>query len=101
MNNSNVEEIKAVLENFNKCDEIVASKSKIFMENNKLMNEFTPEYLDREYQKIVSAREKSYSTYRSEYRVIKTLITKRNELISRYHINFCYTISVDRFCNFF
>ena len=66
MNNKIVEEIKIEFERVSQ------------FHSNKL---FTVEYLEHEYQKIVSAREIEYPTYRSEYRVIKTLIQQRNQTI--------------------
>ena len=71
MNNSVVEEIKLELEKLSQIPVITSM-------NNKL---FTADYLEREYQKISSARDKDYPTYRSEYRVIKTLIRQRNQII--------------------
>ena len=66
MNNQIIDEIKTELDRVSQ------------FHNNKL---FTVEYLDDEYQNISSAREKEYPTYRSEYRVAKTLIRARNEII--------------------
>ena len=71
MNNQIVEEIKIELEKLPQIPMITSM-------NNTL---FTAEYLEHEYQKITLAREKDYPTYRSEYRVIKTLIRQRNQII--------------------
>jgi hypothetical protein len=71
MNNENVESIKIELEKLSKIDKIASVNNKIF----------TADYLHSEYQKILSAKEKNYPTYRSEYRVIKTLIRQRNLII--------------------
>ena len=71
MNNSVVGELKIELEKFSQIPVIASMNEKLF----------TADYLEREYQQIVSAREKDYPTYRSEYRVIKTLIRQRNQII--------------------
>ena len=71
MNNENIERIKIELEKLSKIDKISSI-------NNKL---FTVDYLEYEYDQIVSARRKNYPTYKSEYRVIKTLIRQRNQLL--------------------
>ena len=86
MNNTNVEEMKIELERLNRIPEISEIAS---LENLQFpMKEFNQEWLHDEYQKITRARDKNYPTYRSEYRVIKTLIRQRNELI--YYIGKTY-----------
>ena len=77
MNNNVVAEIKVELVKLAQYEEIaniISSSAK----------NFTTDYLDRDYQKIVSAREKDFPTYRSEYRVIKTLDRQRKLII--YHL---------------
>ena len=77
MNNHVVADIKLELVKLSQHEEIA------IIINNSAKN-FTVDYLDREYQKIVSAQEKDYPTYRSEYRVIKTLDRQRKLII--YHL---------------
>ena len=77
MNNHVVADIKLELVKLSQREEI----ANIISEHAK---NFTVDYLDREYQKIVSAKEKDYPTYRSEYRVIKTLDRQRKLII--YHL---------------
>ena len=48
----------------------------------KVAPNFTSDFVNDEYEKIKLARERSLPTYRSEYRVIKTLIRQRNLLIA-------------------
>jgi len=100
MNNDNVTAMKLELERLNSIPEIqniitstaTAVATAVTMTTNTItkavavatysnMSDFNSATLQREYQKIVSAREKNYPTYCSEYRVIKTLIRQRNELI--------------------
>ena len=94
MNNETVEEMKIELDRLNSIAEIqniitataVTSSATTTTSNTATtsycnMSDFNSATLQREYHKIASAREKNYPTYRSEYRVIKTLIRQRNELI--------------------
>ena len=77
MNNHVVADLKLELEKLSHREEI-ADIISIHAKN------FTVDYLDREYHKIVSARERDYPTYRSEYRIIKTLDRQRQLVI--YHL---------------
>ena len=77
MNNHVVADLKLELEKLSRIEEI-ADIISIHAKN------LTVDYLDREYRKIVSARERDYPTYRSEYRIIKTLDRQRQLVI--YHL---------------
>ena len=81
MNNRKVAEMKIELEKLNRIEEIAFIVPLEF-------KEFTADFLQQEYQKITAARDKLYPTYKSEYRVIKTLIRLRNQLI--YYIDTSY-----------
>jgi lysine/ornithine N-monooxygenase len=90
MNNENVERIKIELEKLSNIDKISSMKNKLF----------TVDYLEYEYHKIVSAKEKNNSTHKSEYRVIKTLIRQRNQML--YELRDCPDILKNLFlflCN--
>ena len=79
---NNAEEIKIELDRLNCIPEVAEIASLD-------MKEFNSEWFHDEYQKIVRARDKRFPTYRSEYRVIMTLLRQRNELL--YYFNKTYS----------
>ena len=76
MNNTTVEQI------CNELDKLSVDDKTIAVMISEVAPNFTSDFVNDEYEKIKLARERSLPTYRSEYRVIKTLIRQRNLLIA-------------------
>jgi hypothetical protein len=67
-------------ENINQlCAEL--DKLKDYIGDNKVL---TSDYLEHEYEGVVSMRDLGKPSYRNEYRIIKTIIDARTKVLIRY-----------------
>ena len=82
MNNEIVSAITTELDRLNNSDDFALMiKDVTGTDDHSRMQIFSSDFLYHEYGKIKFAREKSFPTHRSEYRVIKTIINELAKLI--------------------
>ena len=82
MNNENVSAITTELDRLNNYDKLaLIIKDVTGTDEHSRMQIFSSDFVEHEYEKIKRAREKSFPTHRSEYRVIKTIINELAKLI--------------------
>ena len=73
MNSQNVEAIKIELERLSQIPEFLH-----IIGNDPSMINFNADYITSEYEKIVLSQQRGYETHKSEYRVMNTLKTARD-----------------------